>query len=63
MKKNIGNPDRIVRLILGLVFIILALYWKCWFCTVFGLILILTAGIGWCGLYQLFKISTCKIKK
>jgi len=63
MKKNIGSVDRIIRVILGLGLVWLAVYWKCWICAVVAAGLLLTAAIGWCGLYQLLGISTCKIKK
>ena len=63
MKKNIGSVDRIIRVILGLVLVVLTFYWKCWFCAVAAVILLLTGAIGWCGLYQVFGKSTCKIKK
>lgn len=63
MNKNVGTVDRIIRLVLGLVLIGLAIYWKCWFCGVIGLILLFTAALGWCGLYKVFGVSTCKIKK
>ncbi|HTZ10770.1 MAG TPA: DUF2892 domain-containing protein [Candidatus Margulisiibacteriota bacterium] len=63
MKKNIGATDRRIRLILGLLLIMAALYWKCWLCAIAGVILIITAAIGWCGLYKLLKINTCNIPK
>jgi type IV secretory pathway TrbD component len=63
MQQNIGIQDRMVRIIFGLAFVGLAFYWRCWFSAAVGLVLLLTAAIGWCGLYQLFKISTCRIKK
>jgi len=63
MKQNVGTVDRIIRLVLGLVLIILAIYWKCWFCGIVGAIVLLTAVLGWCGLYRVLGINTCKIKK
>ena len=63
MKQNIGSLDRTIRLILGIVLVGLTFYWKCWFCAVVGAILLLTGAIGWCGLYQILGINTCKIKK
>jgi hypothetical protein len=63
MKHNVGATDRRIRVLLGLAFIILFFYFKCWVCAILGAILIVTAAIGWCGLYQLFGINTCKLPK
>lgn len=63
MKQNIGGVDRVIRLVLGLAFIAASFYWKCWFCGIIGLIVVFTSVVGWCGLYQVFGINTCKIKK
>ena len=62
MKKNVGTADRIVRLILGIVIIGLGLYFKSWW-GVIGIIPLITGLIGYCGLYRLFGINTCKIRK
>jgi len=63
MQKNIGGADRVIRLVLGAGLIVLTVYWKCIFCAIAAAILILTAAIGWCGLYKILGINTCKIKK
>lgn len=59
MKANIGGTDKIVRYIVGIVIILLGLYFKSWWGAL-GLIPLLTALIGWCPLYAPFKISTHK---
>jgi len=62
--KNEGKTDRIVRFFLGLVFLILGF-------TVFtgtlstvayvlGVIMLITAATGFCGLYKLLGINTDK---
>jgi hypothetical protein len=61
MIKNVGVMDRRIRLVLGLLLIMAALYWKCLVCVIVGVVLILTAAIGWCGLYQILGKNTCKI--
>jgi len=61
MKCNIGKTDRIVRVVIGLIVIAVGVYLKSWW-GVIGLLPIFTAATGWCGLYTLFGISTCKIK-
>jgi predicted RND superfamily exporter protein len=61
MKSNIGKTDRIVRVVIGLIVIAVGYYFSSWWGAI-GLLPIFTAAIGWCGLYNLFGISTCKIK-
>ncbi|HMN38118.1 MAG TPA: DUF2892 domain-containing protein [Hyphomicrobium sp.] len=68
MTRNMSNLDRALRLILGVVLIALALglhdvanapasgIWWGWL----GIIPLATALIGWCPLYRLLGISTCK---
>jgi uncharacterized membrane protein len=68
MKKNMGNTDRLIRLVLAAVFIIL------WFqnivtgtmgiiLLVLGVIFALTSVVGFCPLYRLIGITTCVGKK
>jgi hypothetical protein len=59
MKSNIGKTDRIIRVVIGLIVIAIGVYLKSWWGAI-GLVPIFTAAIGWCGLYTLFGISTCK---
>jgi len=61
MKCNTGKTDRIIRGLIGLIVIAAGVYWKSWWGAV-GLVPLFTAAIGWCGLYALFGISTCKAK-
>jgi hypothetical protein len=59
MKKNIGLADRVVRAVLGLGIIILGvIYGSRW--GLIGLLPLLTATVGFCPLYTLLKINTCK---
>jgi len=62
MKKNVGGIDRVIRIVLGIVIIGLGIYFKNWL-GIIGVILLLTGLISWCGLYKVFGINTCKIKK
>ena len=57
MSNNIGTIDRIIRIIVGSVIIIIGTMNNSLF-GVIGLIPLLTAAIGWCPLYCLFKINT-----
>lgn len=62
MKTNVGNVDKIVRYVIGIILLLLifilkgnARYWG-----LLGLIPILTAAFGFCPLYRIFGISTAK---
>ena len=68
MKKNVGNGDRFLRIIIGIIAIILGLSGSLegtfkWVVLGFGLIMIVTSSLQFCGLYALFGINTCKVKK
>lgn len=63
MKKNLGNTDRIIRMVLAVIFVLL------WFQNLVtgtaAIILLILAGIfiltsffGFCPLYKLFNVST-----
>lgn len=67
MKKNIGNGDRFLRIILGIIGVILALSGSFggnlkWGLLTVGLLLIVTSSIQFCPLYTLLGINTCKVK-
>ena len=59
---NVGTPDRLIRLVLGVL--LLGLYgalespWK--YFTLLGLVLVATALSGFCPLYHLIGRSTCR---
>lgn len=65
MKANVGNADKGVRIVIAVVAAILALtvaggalkivLW------VVAAIMALTAVVGFCPLYRLFGMSTCKV--
>jgi len=59
--KNVGNVDRIVRIVIGLGLIAVALTGKSawgWL----GVIPLGTAFMGFCPLYRLFGLRTCPLK-
>ncbi len=62
MKKNVGTLDRIVRVILGFAIIMVGIVANSWWGLI-GLIPIITALVGKCGLYVPLGISTCKVKQ
>lgn len=59
MKKNVGSADKVVRIILGLVIIVLGFVYSSWWGLV-GIIPLATAFMGFCPIYAPFKISTNK---
>ena len=59
MKANVGRPDKIIRIILGLVIGAVGFYYKSWWGLV-GVVPVFTALINWCPLYLPFGIKTCK---
>lgn len=67
MKKNMGNTDRVVRIILALV--IGTLYFTNILTGTLGLVLlvlsavfVLTSLVSFCPMYAPFGLSTCKMK-
>ncbi len=67
MKKNMGNTDRIIRVLLAIVFA--ALYFTKTVTGTLGIVLLVLAGIflitsvvSFCPLYAPFGISTCPRK-
>ena len=66
MTANIGTPDRLIRLVLGLGLILWALVaggWTAlaWVALAMGAILVVTAATRVCPLYRLFGFSTCPL--
>jgi hypothetical protein len=67
MKKNMGNADRIVRILLAILFA--TLYFSGFVTGIVGTILIVlggvflfTSAIGFCPLYTFVGINTCSRK-
>ncbi|MBI2283109.1 MAG: DUF2892 domain-containing protein [Bacteroidetes bacterium] len=67
MKKNMGNIDRIIRMIAAIVFS--ALYFTGTVTGTVGLVLVIlgavflaTSFISFCPLYTLFGVNTCEKK-
>ena len=67
MKKNVGNPDKVIRIILAIV--MLALYFTNVITGTWGIvllvaaaILVLTSFMSSCPLYSIFGFSSCPLK-
>ena len=68
MKKNMGNTDRIVRLLLAIV--VAVLYFTNTITGTLGVVLlvlsvvfVVTSLVSFCPLYTLIGIDTCGVKK
>jgi hypothetical protein len=68
MKKNMSSADRIIRLIIAAIMVML--YLTNTVTGTFGIVLlvlsvvfVLTSLISFCPLYPIFGISTCPVKK
>ena len=62
MTQNIGNTERIVRIVGGLVLIALAAMGTLGVWGWLGLVPLATGLMGWCPPYSLLGINTCKNK-
>lgn len=68
MKSNVGTTDRIIRIALALIFAVL--YFTQMVTGTAGLVLLVLGGIfmatsliGWCPIYSVVGLSTCKTKE
>jgi len=60
MSKNIGNPERVVRAVIGVVLIgaTLADVLPVW--GWIGVVPLATAAVSFCPLWRIFGVNTCK---
>ena len=61
MQKNVGNTDRMIRIIAGVIILALGAYYGSWWGLV-GLIPLFTGITQSCVLYKMLGINTCKLK-
>ena len=61
MKINMGSVDRALRLVAGIVIIGAGIAFRSWW-GVIGIVPLATAGVGFCPLYTLLGVSTCRTK-
>jgi hypothetical protein len=67
MKKNVGNGDRFLRIMIGIIALILVMGnvvegTLMWVALVVGVIMVVTSSIQICPLYSILGINTCKVK-
>ncbi len=63
MQKNIGETDRLIRIILGIILLLLAYYYGSLILFLIALFLFFEAWKRWCVLYQIFGKNTYSKKK
>jgi hypothetical protein len=59
MKVNVGNADKAVRVVIGLVIIALGVLYRSWLGAL-GLVPLATVALSWCPLYAIIGVSTRK---
>lgn len=60
MSMNVGETERMLRILIGLLFIGLAFaFGGLWWLGLLGIIPVFTGITGWCPVYIPFGISTC----
>ena len=59
MKKNVGNADRMLRIIIGIAVIGAGVYYQSWWGAI-GAIPLLTAVMNFCPAYAVIGLSTTK---
>lgn len=67
MTCNVGRIERPIRIILGALFLFVALFaglptWGAWALGVIGAIALVTGAVGFCPAWMLFGINTCPTK-
>jgi hypothetical protein len=60
MKTNVGQADRLLRLVAGVAIIAAGAYYQSWWGTI-GIAPIATALLRWCPGYALLGIGTCPL--
>lgn len=72
MHTNVGTPDRLVRIVLGITLLVLPFIpglavfanpLAFWAALIAGLVLLVTGLVRFCPLYTLFGLSTCKVSR
>ncbi len=67
MSRNVGNVDRALRALVGILALAGAFVlgwfsgWMVWAAAVVGVIMLGTAAVGFCPLYRLIGLNTCRI--
>lgn len=63
MRSNIGTKDRLIRLVLAIVLLILAWAASSWILLAASVFVFYEAIASWCVIYQLLGKNSCPINK
>ena len=69
MKKNVGNIDKIIRLVIviGISYIAYSIefenLWMIYALWIIAAILLLTVLTSWCPIFKIFGLNSCKVAK
>lgn len=63
MTNNIGSVDKIARIVVGALLIVLTLMGTIGAWGWIGVVPLATALIGWCPAYSIIGVNTCGVKK
>ena len=67
MTKNMGNLDRVVRGLIGVIALLGAFVlgwfsgWALWLAVIVGAVMLITSVVGVCPLYRMVGLNTCRI--
>ncbi|WP_024955056.1 YgaP family membrane protein [Sulfurospirillum arcachonense] len=61
MKRNVGTLDRFLRLMIGIPIMVYGFFHSI-ILLVVGAVIFITGALGWCGLYTLIGLDSCKSK-
>lgn len=62
MNRNEGKIDRVMRVAAGLVLVGVAYFSPYGWLTIFGIVLLLTGIVGFCPLYRIVGVDTCRAR-
>ncbi|MFZ5638352.1 MAG: YgaP family membrane protein [Pseudomonadota bacterium] len=64
MQKNVGSADKTVRILLGLglLSLLFVLEAPMKYLGLIGIVPLATSLMGWCPLYTLLGVNTCRVK-
>ncbi len=61
MRYNVGTIDKLIRYALGIGFLVVAIVYQQWLLLIGTAVMVGTAYLGFCFLYKLFGLNTCKV--
>lgn len=62
MKCNVGKTEQTIRIAVGILIILIGLYFRNWW-GIIGIAPIITGTIRYCPLSDILGVSTCKVDK